>query len=149
MTDDFADDETLPEMPPSYRDWLKKQNEKLDSENVPGSTAVRKGRIAVETPLKFFFAVAEVAAAGGTADYLRSQGRKAVADAGGGKVYKKPEQMTLLDLTGYLIDNHDRRIADAVSERATVAEWCETHHGYTIEDVYKLAGVPIPAGDAA
>lgn len=147
MTDDFAED-ALPGMPPSYRDWLKKQNEKLDRENVPASTAMRKGRIAIETPLKFFFAVAELAAAGGTADHLRGQGRKAVVTADGEKIYKKPQQMTLLDVTSFLIANHDRRIADAASERATVVEWCETHHGYTIEAVYQLAGVPLPGGAA-
>lgn len=146
---DAPEEQSLPEMPPSYREWLKKQNEKLDRENFPASTSLRKWPIASETPLKFFGAVAAQAASVGTADYLRSQGRKAVAATDGGKVFKNPRQMTLVDLTGYLIANHDRRIADAQSERATVVEWCGTHHGYGVADVYKLAGVPVPAEDVA
>lgn len=147
MTDAPEEEQPLPEMPSSYRDWLKKQNEKLDGENFAPSASLRKWQIAAETPLKFFVAVAAQAASAGTADYLRRQGRKAVKGADGVVVFKKPQQMTLIDITIFLINNYDRRNADAVSERVTVVEWVESHHGYTVADVYKLAGVPVPAGD--
>lgn len=143
MTD--APEEMLFDMP-SYQEWLNGQNEQLDNENFPPNATMRAWRIAGETPAKFFGAIAYKAAQPGTGNYLRRQGRKAVPGKPGERLFKSAQQMTLLDLQQFLIANYDRRIADARSERAYVEEWCETHHGYTVEDVYKLAGVPAPAG---
>jgi hypothetical protein len=140
-----AAEEMLFDMP-SYQEWLNKQNEQLDRENFPANPCMRGWQIAGETPAKFFGAIAYKAAYPGTANYLRRQGRKAVPGKPGEQLYKTAQQMTLLDLQSFIIANYDRRMADAKTERQFVADWCEAHHGYTIEAVYKLTGVPVPAG---
>lgn len=147
MTDEDFDEETLFDMP-SYQDWLNKQNEKLDRQNFDPNATKRAWHIAGETPAKFFGAIAFKAAQPGTANYLRRQGRKAVPGKPGERMFKTAQQMTLLDLQSFLIANYDRRMADAKNEYEFVQEWVETHHGYTVADVYKLAGVPVPSGAA-
>lgn len=145
---DEHDEPTLIDMP-SYQEWLNKQNEQLDGENFPPNATMRAWRIAGETPAKFFPAIAYKAAQPGTGNYLRRQGRKAVPAKPGERVFKTPQQMTFVDLQGFLIANHDRRLADARSEWKFVADWCESHYGYTVENVYQAAGVPLPTGGVA
>lgn len=142
MTD--APEEMLFDMP-SYQDWLNDQNEKLDRKNFDSNATRRAWQIAGETPAKFFGAIAFKAAQPGTANYLRRQGRKAVPAKPGERLFKTPKQFTLLDLQSWIIANYDRRLGDARSERQFVTEWCDSHHGYTVADVYQLAGVPEPA----
>jgi len=129
---------------PSYQDWLNKMNSHLDAKQVPPVTTQRAWLAAAETPLKFFIAVAYRAAVPGTRSYLRRQGRKAIRDSEGRQQYLDPKQIELPGLLSFLIANHDRRLADARSERDFVARWCEAHTDHTPQQLYKLAGVPMP-----
>lgn len=130
---------------PSYTEWLRQQNAKLDADGVPPSAVQRAHLIAARTPLAYLHATAYRAAYAGARNYLRSQHRKAI-DADNGTLYLKAEQMELSQLEGFLMANSDRRMADAKSERKFVTLWCEVHQdaGLTPADIYGQLQIPVP-----
>lgn len=131
----------------SFQEWLNDQNAKLDGDGVAPNAVDRAWRIAGETPLKFFTAVAYRAAYGGTRNFLRRQNRRAVPTGDGShRHYLSPEQMELPNVLAFLIANSDRRLADVRAERRFIKDWCEAHEGYAPEAIYALAGVSMPAG---
>jgi hypothetical protein len=142
---DEDEDNTLIRMP-SYREWLNTQNDAMDQRAEPPSARNRAWKIAGETPLKFFTAIAYRAAYGGTSDYLRRQNRKSVpVGTEEERLHLNPEQMELPQIQAFLIANYDRRLADVTSERRFVADWCDAHSGFTPSQVYAMAGVKMPA----
>lgn len=146
MTDEAPEDENTLIKMPSYREWLNGENTRLDEEGDPPSARVRSWKLAGDTPLKFFTAIAYRAAYSGTAEYLRRQNRRVVpVGSDDDRLALKPDQMELPQIQAFLIANYDRRLADARSERRFVEDWCAEHEGFTPKQVYKMAGVTMPS----
>lgn len=131
---------------PAYTEWLRAMNQKMDTQGVPRSATIRARKLARWTPRWYRRDTAYRAARDGTIGYLRGQNARAIpAQTHPGKAYIKVEQMTLIDLQAFLIDNHDSRTADVRAEVAFVRKWCAIHATYTVEQVYNLVGLTPPA----
>lgn len=133
---------------PSLAEYCNDRWENLESEGAPPTVRYRAEKMAADIPLYLLSAVALRCMLDDCRRRFRAAGKKSIP-AGDQQEYRHATQMTLPDIQAFILANHDRRLADAKSERDFVRTWCESHPQHTETSVYGSVGLKPPADGAA